>query len=234
MKNGLFVTGTDTGVGKTLVTGLLARYFIEKGCGTITQKWVQTGSEGGSEDILAHFRIMGSPVDKFSVHMPDMAPYIFKLPAAPHLAALEEGSKIEPAVIQAAFRRLSGHFEFVIAEGAGGALVPVNEKMTMLDIAKQLDLPVIIVAENKLGAINQCLLTVEAAQKRALEITGIIFNRMNNSYDERIMRDNPYIISKFTGAEFLGEIHNSSHMDQIFLQFEQIGEKIMRKLGINT
>ena len=232
MKNGVFVTGTDTGVGKTLVTGLLARFMIERGLGVVTQKWVQTGAPGVAEDVLTHFTIMGADEFEFREYMPDMAPYIFSLPASPHLAALEEGYKIEPAMIEAAFNRLAGRFDFVIVEGSGGVMVPVDEKTTMLDIARRLELPVIIVAANRLGAINQCLLTVEAAHKRGIEILGIVFNRQLHVTDERILKDNPYIISKFANVETLGELSHLPRLDALYAEFAPIGHRIIEKLGI--
>lgn len=232
MKNGIFITGTDTGVGKTLVTGLLARFMIEKGLGVVTQKWVQTGAPGVAEDVLTHFSIMGTDEFEFKEYMSDMAPYIFSLPASPHLAALEENIRIEPAMIEASYKRLAGRFDFVIAEGSGGVMVPVDDKTTMLDIAKHLDLPVVIVAANRLGAINQCLLTAEAAHKRGIEILGIVFNRQSHSADERILKDNPYFISKFANVENLGELSHSPRMDALHAEFEPIGRRIIEKLGI--
>jgi dethiobiotin synthetase len=230
MRKAVFVTGTDTGVGKTLVTGLLAGFMAQRGLKVATQKWVQTGCSGYSEDVLSHIDRMGKTKADFADHLDDMSPYVFGFAASPHLAARMENKMIEPSVIESSFRRLEKTFDFVVVEGAGGMMVPLDDDTTIADTVARLGLSVLIVVENKLGAINQCLLTVEAARKRGIDVVGIIFNRLSHSGDERVLKDNPYIINKLTRAEVMGELPFSKDPTVLHDAFKHIGPNVLRGL----
>ena len=199
--NGIFVTGTDTGVGKSVVTGLIARHLLDEGHSVITQKWVETGTKGFSKDIATHLKMMGKrrqDVHGLSKHL---CPYSFGFPSSPHLAAKLENESISSGKIKSSFRYLQKRFDFVIVEGAGGALVPYNSKKLLIDIARDLKLPVIIVAENKLGAINHTLLTIEAVKKRGMKVIGVIFNSWRGRPDKKILEDNMDIVERFMSTQ---------------------------------
>lgn len=185
----IFVAGTDTSVGKTFVAGLLARYLKENGYNVVTQKWVQTGQKKKGN---------------FGKYTSSMAPYNFKFASSPHLAARLENKYVRSAKIKKCFQRLLAHFDFVIVEGTGGLLVPLNENTLSIDVVKELDIPVLLVVGNKLGAINHALLSIEALKARHMKILGMIFNNISNDTDKRILKDNPNIINKFTGIKILG------------------------------
>ncbi len=123
---GIYVTGTDTGAGKTIVSGLLGRYISEKGYSVITQKWIQTGSKGFPEDIDTHLRLMGRRRRDVAGYSDYISSYNLGFPSSPHLAAGLEGKRIEAGKIKKAYRYLSKRFDFIIAEGVGGALVPYD------------------------------------------------------------------------------------------------------------
>jgi dethiobiotin synthetase len=190
-----FVCGTDTGVGKTIVTGLLARTFLDRGYSVITQKWVQTGSKGFPQDISTHLKLMRKKKSYVNGLLDLVCPYVFKYPASPHLSAKLEAKKVEVRKIKTAYKKLCGMFDVVIVEGVGGALVPLNEKTLLLDIVKELKMPVILVVGNKLGAINHTLLTVEAVRSRGLKIAGLVFNEISGSAG-RITSGNKKILKK--------------------------------------
>lgn len=230
MNKGIFVTGTDTGVGKTLVTGLLARYLSEKGVKVVTQKWVETGSRGESEDVLSHIALMGRKRSDFAAYLEDMAPYVLGFAASPHLSARIENKRIDPAVIEGSFVRLGEAFDLVVIEGAGGMMVPLDDETTIADIVGRLGLPAVVVAENRLGAINQCLLTAEAARKRDIEIAALVFNRLSPAGAEQILKDNPRIISKMTGVKIVGELPFSRNQEDLYTCFKPLGERIWDKL----
>lgn len=198
-----FVCGTDTGVGKTVVTGLLAKTFLDQGYSVITQKWVQTGSKGFPQDISTHLKLMGKTKSYVKGLLDLVCPYVFKYPASPHLAAKLEGKKVEVRKIKSDYKKLCGMFDIVIVEGVGGALVPLNEKTLLLDVVKELKIPVILVVGNKLGAINHTLLTAEAIKKRGLKITGVVFNEIDLR-DKRIICDNIKTIEKFLDSSSVG------------------------------
>ncbi len=230
MNKTIFITGTDTGVGKTLVTGFWGRFLSERGIKTITQKWIQTGCNGFSEDIEAHLKLMRKDKKDLEGYLGDVAPYVLELPASPHLAARLEKMEIDNTIIEKSFRRLERDFDFVAVEGAGGLMVPMNDKDMIVDLVKKLDLPILVVAENRLGAINQTVLTVEAIKNRGLQCAGIIFNRISREGNELILRDNPQIIEKLTGEEILGELNYSENTEVLYEMFLPIGEKIFTKL----
>ncbi len=201
----VFVCGTDTGVGKTLVTGLLADYFAGQGLNVITQKWVQTGSSD-MDDINEHLRIQGKTSKHIQKHKHLVCPYLLKFPASPHLAAKQENRSINKTKIISSYKRLLSSFDMTIVEGVGGALVPIDGKTLVVDIVKFLKIPVIIVSGNKLGAINHTLLTVEALKSRKIPILGIVFNDMYPDQDETILRDNAKISAALSGQKVLGRL----------------------------
>jgi dethiobiotin synthetase len=198
---GIFVTSTDTGAGKTVVTGLLARYLSEKGIRAITQKWIQTGKE---QDIDMHLNLMNRKKQDFRGFLFDMVPYKFRLPASPHLAAKHERRRIDKDTIFRSFLRLFSDFDFVVAEGTGGALVPYSGKNLLIDIARELKMPVLIVAENRLGVINHTMLTIEAIKRRNMKMAGIVFNAPAARVSKVILKDNPEVIKRLSGEKILG------------------------------
>lgn len=191
--NGIFITGTDTGVGKTVATGLLAKFLLEQRVSVITQKWAQTGGGRGA-DIDRHLKLMGIKKSQIRQYLPYIQPYVFKFPGSPHLAARLEGKKIDPEKIKKSFRFLASKFDFVLVEGSGGVLVPFDNNRFLIDIARDLGLAVLIVAANKLGAINHTLLTIEAVKKRKMNLLGVVFNNYRSKDSKIILRDNLKIL----------------------------------------
>lgn len=216
----IFVTGTDTGVGKTVVTGLLARSLLDEGLNVITQKWIQTGSKGFPEDIDTHLKLMGKKKSDIKKYLSFVCPYNFRFASSPHLAARLEKRRINKEKIKKSFKFLQKTHDFVIVEGIGGALVPYNRKRLVIDIAKELNLPVLIVAENRLGAINHVLLTVEAVKNRGMDIIGIIFNARHKRTDKKILQDNIRIIKRLISRNIKkcnGGYHRNKGDRSIFL-----------------
>jgi dethiobiotin synthetase len=227
--NAVFITGTDTGVGKTVVAGLLGRYLLDKGLRAITQKWVQTG---GTADIDVHLKLMDRTKKDIIKYLPYMMPYRFKFAASAHLAARLENKRIEPAKIKNSFRLLAKEFDFVIVEGLGGALVPYNGRKLLTDIVGELGLAVVIVAENKLGAINHTLLTAEAIKSRAMKIAGIVFNTRSRRENKIVLEDNPRIIKLLTAERIAGVLPWSKNNKLLHRAFAPIGDKICAGLRV--
>jgi len=210
--NGIFVTGTDTSVGKTVISDLLKRYLKDEGYRVVKQKWIETGRDS----VLRH-------MDFYLTN-----PYIFKFPSSPHLAARLEAKAISADKIKKSFRILSARFDFVIVEGIGGALVPISKKKLVIDIAKELNLPVLIVVGNKLGAINHTLLTVEAVRKRNMKIRGLIFNNRFKGGNKLILKDNVKIIEKLTKQKALGVLPCARNKKQLYKAFIPMGKRIIK------
>lgn len=244
---GLFICGTDTGVGKTMVTGLLAKYLLEKGINAITQKWIQTGIEDiGLIDNDYHYQLpvpgkvktktktsarakektLDSNITKYKSYI---NPYRFAFPSSPHLSAKLEGKKISVRKIIESFKTLEKSFDFVVVEGTGGLLVPIDEKILIVDIVKKLVLPVIIISENKLGTINHTLLTIEALRKRNMKVLGVIFNSASKNKNKIILEDNPKIVKKISECEILGVLPYRKNVGDLYKIFKSIGHKISQK-----
>ncbi len=206
---GVFVTGTGTGVGKTVVCGLLAGFLRTQGMRVTTQKWVETGGTDGPSDVDVHRRLMGDPGPAPEPPAADRCPYRFSLPASPHLAAAREGRRVDPAVLEAAYRRLEGTHDAVLVEGAGGFLVPLSEELLTGDLVARIGLPVLVVAANRLGCVNDALLTVEAVRRRGVPLVGLVFNRLpdeGGGTRAEALADNPRIVAGISRAPVLGEV----------------------------
>ncbi|MGD1001184.1 MAG: dethiobiotin synthase [Candidatus Brocadiia bacterium] len=220
----IFVAGTDTGVGKTVVTGLLARSLALRGYRVATQKWVQTG---GASDLDAHLRWMGRSRSEFRGFLRAMVPVALAAPVSPHLAAELGGARITACRIRRAFLRLSQHFDFVIVEGTGGLMVPFSRKRLLVDLAQELDLPVLLVAGNRLGAINHTLLSLEALKARKMKLLGVVFNNFAGAGNARVLRDNPKVIESLSGQRALGALPRTRRPGTLIKRFAPIAEKVL-------
>ena len=179
-----FITGIDTGIGKTWATGMAARYLHRQGKKVITQKLVQTGQCSGiSEDILEHRRLTGIlplPEDSPLPRYPNgslTCPYSFAYPASPHFAAGLEKCTIEPEQITLFTERLHHQFDTLLLEGAGGFLTPLTSSLLTADYIEQRGYPVVLVTSGRLGSINHTLLTLEAVHRRNLFLACLVFNQ---------------------------------------------------------
>jgi|GEM_PF-85957 len=191
-----FITGIDTGIGKSVATGLVARHLMRQGVKVVTQKMVQTGVSGTiSEDILLHRQLMG--IEPFAQDLDGTTcPFVFRLPASPHLAARQENRVIDPSQITSATKRLLETFDVVLLEGAGGLHVPLTRDDLIADTLETRNDPLIVVTSGRLGSINHTLLTLEAAAHRRIPLAGLIFNHhlptnksTDNPTDELIRLD---------------------------------------------
>ena len=179
MKQAFFVTGTDTGVGKTYVACKLIEQYAAQGYKVIGMKPVAAGCElvDGSwvnEDMLKLEAASNVQAPRELTN-----PYSFKEAIAPHLAAEKEGVEIEIEVIRQAFNKLRDIADVVIVEGAGGFLVPLNATQSTADLAVILNIPMMLVVSMKLGCINHSLLTVEAIKARNLALHGWVANQLD-------------------------------------------------------
>ncbi|RAP31577.1 dethiobiotin synthase [Candidatus Marinamargulisbacteria bacterium SCGC AG-414-C22] len=227
----MFITGTNTDVGKTIVTGLIARYFIDKNINTITQKWVQTGCESFSPDIQTHWLLSQKTKQDYAAYLTDICPYHFTLPASAHLAAKKDNITINPSTIITAFKKLYKTFSQVIVEGIGGIMVPLTNSITTLHIIKQLNLPVIIVFSNELGAINHTLLTIETCKKNNIPIIGLISNQTTSSIPNKdIFNDNPKIIETLSAYPLLTEIPYLKNINPTTITKEPFFIKLSQQL----
>jgi dethiobiotin synthetase len=177
MHRGYFITGTDTGVGKTIVTAALAAILRKLGFKVGVMKPIETGCRMENGHFLPQDALFLRAAAESSAPLDLINPYAFAEPIAPAIAADLAGVTIDIDYIHQCYLRLLAEHEIVLVEGAGGLLVPVNSQSTMHDIAVALDLPLFIVARNVLGVINHTALTVHVSQKRS-PVVGVILNQI--------------------------------------------------------
>ena len=197
----IFVTGTDTGVGKTTVTAGIAAVMQSLGYAMGVYKPVQSGAISCGKKLLSPDLEFVKSID---ANIQTKVSYNFKPPVAPSLAALLENAKIYKNRIKIDYENLKETCDFVVVEGAGGILVPVSENFIMRDLAKLLDLPILIVARPDLGTINHTLLTIEAAKTVGLEILGVIISNYPSDTDDIAVKTAPDLISELSGVKILG------------------------------
>ena len=202
--NALFITGTDTGVGKTFVTCEIVKKLRKSGTRVGVMKPVETGCWNGTtrhpEDAAAIVKAAGCTVPLTTV-----CPYQFDAPVAPDVAARLEGVQIDPQLLRSTFEEIAGCHDVTLVEGAGGFLVPINERYLMADLVRDFNIPAVVVVASKLGAINHTLLTLEAAAARNITVRGYVLNHVSISNDAATAT-NAELLSRCTDIPCLGEI----------------------------
>ncbi len=211
MNLGIFITGTDTGVGKTVITAGIVRWLRAQRIDVIPMKPVQTGalkSEGKMFAPDLEFCLAASGLQPGLDERRLMNPYLYEPACSPHLAGRMAGRYPDIEVIQKSAAKLLQQRHGLVVEGAGGIMVPLNEKQITIDLIKALGYPVILVSRIGLGAINHALLSIEVLRTAAIPLIGIVFNRTQPSLPEDIYieQDNPGAIARFGNIRVLGEI----------------------------
>lgn len=203
---GWFITGTDTGVGKTYVSVGLLHYLNERGRRAAGMKPIASGCERTPEGLRNDdaLRILEASVPALSYEL--VNPYSFEPPIAPHIAASKAGTRIELDRILDSFDAIRSRVEYVVVEGVGGWEVPVSEEAGMPDLAVSLGLPVILVVGIRLGCINHALLTADAVRARGLELAGWIANEVDTAVEEE--QAVIEAIAKRIGAPVLGSVRH--------------------------
>ena len=204
--SGYFVTGTDTGVGKTRISAMLIRALRAKGVDAVGMKPICCGEREDSE--LLHAASGGAAT------LNSINPVWLRPPVAPYTASIIEERIIDLALIRETFARLAASHTSVIVEGAGGWLVPITRDYSIADLAADLALPVIIVAANRLGAINHTRLTVAAVQASGLRCAGVILNHVHApAEDDPAVITNRSILEDLLPVPILAEIeHGQAEM----------------------
>lgn len=202
---GFFITGTDTGVGKTFVTAGIAAVLKEKGVNVGVMKPVETGCAEKGGELEPQDALYLKNAAGVSDELDLINPYRFKAPIAPAAAAVLEGKTIDLSKIKKSYEALSSKHQLMFVEGAGGILVPLNEKETIADLVKVLQLPLIVIAESRLGTINHTLLTVKYAQSIGIVVAGVILNHVSLSPGESLSA-NRAEIQRFANLPVVGEM----------------------------
>lgn len=204
MKRGYFITGTDTGVGKTLVATALMQRFAQSGNRVVGMKPVAAGAELCDGQLLNEDVTQMLKAANVEAPLALVNPYVFEPPVAPHIAARQANVLISLNKIKGAFAALGELADVVVVEGAGGFLVPLNDKEDMADLAVVLGLPVILVVGMRLGCLNHALLTAAAIQSLGLELAGWVANCLDSRMAH--LDENLLSLEQRLGAPCLGVV----------------------------
>lgn len=202
----VFITGTDTGVGKTRVTCLLLEALRHERRDAVGYKPVSSGDREDAAQLLA---ASGLDEDQFDA----INPAFYQTAVAPYVAGMLENRPIDPAALVQGYRALAANHELVLVEGAGGWEVPLAPGYAISDLAADLALPVILVAANKLGVLNHLVLTVNAIKARGLTCAGIVLNELEDELDTAKIT-NKGVLEDLTGVPLLAHIiHGQDFLD---------------------
>ena len=196
-----FISGIDTAAGKSNCTAWYARQLAQNGKRVITQKFIQTGNVGHSEDIDLHRRIMETgylPEDREGLTMPE----IFSYPCSPHLAARIDRRPIDFNKIERATLELARRYDIVLVEGAGGLMVPLTEEYLTIDYIAEKQYPLLFVTSGKLGSINHTLLSLEAIKNRGIRLDTVLYNLYPTVEDKTIQEDTMQYIKNYLAKHF--------------------------------
>lgn len=219
MGKAIFITGTDTNVGKTIVTACLAAALLKKGKKVAVYKPVQCGG-------LLNGKIK-SPDLKLVKDLSGISAgclfndYSFKFASSPHLAAELENKKVDVGTIKKHYMEISKKFDYTLIEGAGGLLVPLTRKYAVVDLIHDLSAPVLVVARAGLGTINHTALTISALKLRDIRIIGVVLNYFKGGLIEE---DNKKIISQLTGVPIEGAVPFSKNLKKLADNFEKYAD----------
>lgn len=207
MGRGYFVTGTDTGIGKTAISCALLRAFAIQGLHAVGMKPIAAGSDNGQWlDVEQLFAAGNVQVTRKQIN-----PYAFDPPVSPHIAAHQAGIEIDLSIIRQAYQQLSDKADIVIVEGIGGFLVPIHPQQTGADLARALNLPVILVVGMRLGCLNHALLTAQAIRAAGLTLAGWVANGIDAQM--MMLKENIATLERQLDGPLLGVVPFDVKMD---------------------
>lgn len=228
MTKGIFITGTDTGVGKTIVTAGILHLLISKGFKASYFKAALSGTEENGVSIPSDTSIV-CKVSELNEKFDDITPYMYKTPVSPHLASKLENRTISKEIVMEKFKQLKQKYDYIVAEGSGGIVCPLidnkNEIYLLEDLIKDLKMDVIVVARAGLGTINHTVLTVKYIKSLGIGVKGIIINGYKNNV---MCNDNIELIKKYTRIPMLGVV---DWIDDLNFKQSSGIDKVKGKIG---
>ena len=208
MAQGIFITGTGTEIGKTVIAGGLAASLKQSGMNVGVMKPIGTGDTADAQFL----KYAAQVDDELSV----INPIYLRHPLAPSVAARIENREIDLSCIGTAFAALQQRYDFVIVEGVGGIAVPIRDDFLVVHLIHKLELPVLIVAEAGLGTLNHTLLTVAFARQFNLQVVGIVLNRRSSETAGIAEATNPVEIEKLTGIPVIGTVPYEKRLETVY------------------
>ncbi len=213
-RRGVFVAGTDTDVGKTVIAAGLTAALRAAGIKAVYFKAVQSGCPEENGRLLATDARLAQTMAGLDEPLTLLTPVTLQLPLAPAVAAAQAGVSVDLEVVAQAYRELASRYEFLVVEGAGGLYVPlVDNTFLVLDLARWLNLPVLVVARPGLGTINHTVMTVKSVEQAGLPVVGIILNQYPE-HPNLAARTNPEIIEAISGRPILAKVPVIADLDR--------------------
>ena len=226
-KNGLFIAGTDTGVGKTLIAGGIARVLCQQGLKVGVFKPIASGCRDEGILISSDTEFLALCADaEYSLSV--ISPVTYKTPAAPITCVQIEGRAIDYEEIAVAYKYLCDNTDVVIVEGIGGAMVPLDAEHTVLDLAVEFNLPTVIVARPNLGTINHSLLTIAAVRNAGLPVAGLVISGYNPMEATIAEETSPDVICGFSNTSLLSIV---PYDEESSVEDGKLGEGIIETLS---
>ena len=226
-KAGLFITGTDTGVGKTLIAGAITRILTDKGLKVGVFKPIATGCKRHWEGLVSCDTEFLAHCANSELPLSTITPVGFPTPAAPIVSAACDGSAIDFDRIAAAYKDICQNSEIIIVEGIGGVRVPLTSEFDLLDLAVEFALPVVIVARPNLGTINHTLMTIDCVRAAELKIAGVVINGYDAAESTVAEDTAPEVIAKCGGVNVLSVVPFDETVD---IEEPNLGEFIVGSL----
>ena len=205
MGSGIFITGTDTGVGKTLVAASLAAYLRDRGYRIGVMKPAETGCPERDGMLIPEDAVRLKEASGCAEPIEKICPYRFAEPLAPSIAAERVGQRVDVDLLLTTYGEMSAQYDITLVEGAGGLMVPLLPSYTYADFARVSKLPLLVVAANRLGVINHLLLTLEHASCEGLSVLGYVLNRLS-SETSVAAETNREVLSGLTAVPCLGDL----------------------------
>lgn len=204
MAKTIFITATGTDIGKTYVSGLIAKHIKDKGLNIGYYKAALSGSNDIKDSDAWYVKQQADLLDSYD----EMVSYTYKHAYSPHLAAQIEGNPPDIKIIKNAYKDISKKHDYMIVEGSGGIICPIrydsNQKIFLEDIIKELNIPSLIITDAGLGTINSTVLTIEYMRSKNLKINGVILNRFEMS--NKMHEDNKKMVEEMTGIKIIGVV----------------------------
>lgn len=226
MTHGLFITGTDTEIGKTAFTAGLANVLKQEGHNVGVMKPVAAGSRADAEILKQSARVSDS--------LEEINPIYLGEPLSPNVAAQRATQILHIDHITKAYKTLAQRHDLMLIEGVGGLLVPIQDHFSVADLIALLNVPIIIVSRAALGTINHTLLTIEAAQKRNLNILGVIYNAISDTTHDIAAQTSPEIITRLTQIPSLGTLPYDPQVDTDKGKLGNMSQHIAQHLNVTS
>lgn len=226
-KAGLFITGTDTGVGKTVVAGAIARILADRGSKVGVFKPIATGCRRDWEGLVSYDTEFLANCANSNLSLSTITPVGYLTPAAPLVSAAHEGRPIDFGGIASAYRQVCEESDIVIVEGIGGVRVPLTGEFDLLDLAAEFALPIVIVARPNLGTINHTLMTIDSIRAAQLNIAGVVINGYDATKATLAEDTAEQVIAQVSGVKILAVVPFD---ETVSIEQPSLGETIVSSL----